>query len=99
MNDISNIPPAIFKFVEHELYNYEDTKKELKELKSDIAESSIGNMEFDNFSNTEKYPEGSSTETAVGTILQNKVAKRMSSTIKYIDKALKKLDENKAELY
>jgi RinA family phage transcriptional activator len=89
----------VFKFVEHELYNYEDTKKELRDLKDDIAESSLGNMELDNFSSTEKYPEGSSTETAVATILQNKVAKRMSSTIKYIDKTLGKLDESKAELY
>lgn len=90
---------AVFKFVEHELYNYEDTKKELRDLKDDIAESSISNMKLDNFSSTKKHPKGSNTETAVIIILQNKVAKRMSSTIKYIDRAINELEEEKAILY
>jgi len=93
------IPPAIFKFVEHELYNYEDTKEELKELKEDIAESGLGNLDYDDFSSTESYPSGSSTETATVDILQNKVAKRMSNTIRYIDKAIRELDEEKVRLY
>lgn len=94
-----DIPPAIFKFVEHELYNYEDTKEELKELKEDIAESSISNLDYDNFASTESYPEGSSTETAVSVLLQNKVAKRMSNTIRYIDRAVNELDEQHLEIY
>lgn len=99
MTKKEKIPPAIFKFVEHELYNYEDTKDELKDLKEDIAESSLGNLDFDDFSSTESYPEGSSTETAVVDILQNKVAKRMSNTIKYIDEAIGELDEEHFEVY
>ena len=93
------IPPAIFKFVEHELYNYEDTKQDLRELKEDIAESGLGNLDFDDFSSTESYPSGSSTETATVDIIQNKVAKRMSNTIRYIDKAIQELDEEKVRLY
>ena len=93
------IPPAIFKFVEHELYNYEDTKQDLRELKEDIAESDLGNLDFDDFSSTESYPSGSSTETATVDIIQNKVAKRMSNTIRYIDKAIQELDEEKVRLY
>lgn len=96
---MSDLPPAIFKFIEHELYNYEDTKDELRDLEEDIAESSIGNLDFDDFSSTEKYPEGSSTETAVADILQNKVAKRMSNTVKYIDTAINELDEQHFEIY
>ena len=95
----NDIPPAVFKFVEHELYNYNDTKEALEDLKEDIAKGSIGNMTYDNFSSTETYPEGSTTEAAFSEIIQNKVAKRMSNTIKYIDRALNKLDEQKLRLY
>ena len=95
----NKIPPAIFKFVEHELYNYEDTKQDLRELKEDIAESGLGNLDYDDFSSTESYPSGSSTETATVDIIQNKVAKRMSNTIRYIDKAIQELDEEKVRLY
>ena len=95
----TKLDKSIFKFVEHELYNYQDTKEDLKDLEKSIAEEAMGNIEYDNFSSTESYPGGSTTESAAIDIIQNKVAKRMADTIKNIEKALGKLDEEKLELF
>lgn len=32
------IPRAVFRYIEHELYNYEETKKKIYELREDILE-------------------------------------------------------------
>lgn len=90
------IDKAIFRYVEHELYNYIDTKKELEEMKLDIAEAVVGNIHYDNYS-TNKNP-GSSTETAATQLITNKAIIRATKTINDIDRAKKKLDEEKLEL-
>ena len=95
---LSKIPGHVFKFVEGELYHLEENKKDLNDLKEDIAASQLGNMEYDDM------PKGSggfhsSTETATMDILSNKVAMRAERTIKCIEKALKRLDDEKLELF
>ena len=90
------IDKAIFRYVEHELYNYIDTKKELEEMRLDIAEAVIGNIQYDNYS-TNKNP-GSSTETAATKLITNKAIIRATKTIKDIEKAKKQIDEEKLEL-
>jgi len=90
------IDKAIFRYVEHELYNYENTKKELEEMKLDIAEAVVGNIQYDNYS-INKNP-GSSTETAATKLITNKAIIRATKTIKDIEKAKKQIDEEKLEL-
>ena len=95
---MSKIDDAIFRFVEHELYNFENTKRELEELKLDIAESTAGNLAYDRYSSNPGYPR-SSTESAVTNIITNKAIIRATKTIRDIERAKKKLDEEKLELF
>lgn len=96
---MSQIEAAIYKFVEHELYDYKYMRKDLKELKDDIAFGTIGNTTYDNFSTTEKYSEGSGTENAGIKLMSNKVATRLLRTLEAIDRAVSRLDEEKAKLF
>ncbi|AZO96093.1 hypothetical protein [Halocella sp. SP3-1] len=96
---MSQIEAAIYKFVEHELYDYKYMRKDLKELKDDIAFGIIGNTTYDNFSTTEKYSEGSGTENAGIKLMSNKVATRLLRTLEAIDRAVSRLDEEKGKLF
>ena len=91
------IDKAIFRYVEHELYNYENTKKELEEMKLDIAEAVVGNIQYDNYS-INKNP-GSSTETAATKLITNKAIMRATKTIRDIERAKEKLDPDKEKLF
>ena len=95
---MSDIPDAIFRFVEHELYNYQSTKEDLKDMKEDIAESSLGNLDYDDFSSNKGYP-GSTTEATVTDIITNKAIIRATKTIRDIEEAKNKLDEDKLKLF
>lgn len=96
---MSDIPGAIFKFVEYELYHLQDTKKELKELKKELSEEQLGNMSYDSFSSNKSNSPGSGVENSAINIIQNKVAIRASKTINNIESAINKLDEDKLELF
>ncbi|MTI62260.1 MAG: hypothetical protein FH762_20135 [Firmicutes bacterium] len=89
---------AIFRFVEHELYNYESTIEELKEIKNDIREESAGNITYGNESTTPPYPK-SSSETAVIDLITNKAIMRATKTIRDIERAKEKLDGDKLKLF
>ena len=96
---VSDIPGAVFKYVEYELYHFQDTKKELEELKKDIANSQVGNISYDDFSSNKTNNHVSMVENTAIDILQNKVAIRASKTISNINNTLKRLDEEKVELF
>ena len=96
---MSDIPGAIFKFVEYELYHLQDTKKELKELKKELSEEQLGNISYDDFSSNKSNTPGSGVENSAINIIQNKVAIRASKTINNIESAINKLDEDKLELF
>lgn len=90
---------AVFSFVEHELYNYESTIQELKELKNDIREESAGNITYGNESTTPNYSIGSSCEAGVIDIITNKAIMRAAKTIRDIERAYEKLDGDKMKLF
>lgn len=96
---MSDIPGAVFKYVEYELYHYEDTKEELKELEKDLASEQIGNLSYDDFSNNQSNEKVSMVENSAIDMIQNKVAIRASKTIDDIERALNKLNEEKVELF
>ena len=96
---MSDIPGAVFKFVEYELYHLQDTKKELEQLKKELSEEQLGNMTYDSFSTNKSNSPGSGVENSAINILQNKVAIRASKTINSIEKAVHKLDEDKLILF
>ncbi len=101
---MKELPDAKFRYIEHELYNYKHTLKELDEIDvDDIETESMGNLApYDKFSTTEKYEEGSSTEVAAFNRLENKVAVSMLRTVKAVNrmfKQIKKEDKNKAKLF
>ena len=78
-----------FRYVESELYNYDETKKELEELQEDIR-NSTPDMSGDvvKVGKVSSQPEAKSIQ-----LLTNKVLVRMDRTIKAIDKALSILGE------
>lgn len=78
-----------FRYVESELYNYDETKKELEELQEDIR-NSTPDMSGDMVKGgtVSSQPEAKSIQ-----LLTNKVLVRMDRTIKAIDKALSILGE------
>jgi RinA family phage transcriptional activator len=96
---MTELKPAIFKFVEHELYNYKYMRRDLRELREDIASGTIGNTTYDHFSTTERYPEGSGVEDASIRLISNKVATRLLRTIEAIDRAIGSLEEEKARMF
>ena len=81
------------------MYDLDKTVENLKDLKNDIAETAVGGSSYDNYSTTERYPEGSTTERTAIRILTNNQAYRMTKTINCINEALQELDEEKLELY
>ncbi|MFW6030178.1 MAG: hypothetical protein ACOCRO_07990 [Halanaerobiales bacterium] len=99
MSAKAGLDNAVFRFVEHELYNYESTKKELKELKNDIREESAGNITYDNYSTTPTYSDSGSPETAVIDLITNKAIMRATKTIRDIERAKMKLDPDKEKLF
>ena len=96
---MSKLPDAIFKFVEHELYNLEDTKKELEELKEELPASSIGGSDYNDMSSGQSNENYSSTESTALDILTNKAVLRAIKTIRDIESAKKKFDEQKLKLF
>ncbi|QTL96546.1 DUF1492 domain-containing protein [Iocasia frigidifontis] len=92
---------SVFRFVEHELYNYQETIKDLKEINhDDIETKSSGNLlPYDRYSSNRSYPWGSSTEDCGIDLITNKIAYRMKRTIEAIGRAKKRLDDEKKELF
>ena len=95
----AGLDDAIFRFVEHELYNYESTIEELKEIKNDIREEASGNINYNNYSTTPSYPSGSSSESAAIDLITNKAIMRATKTIRDIERAYEKLDGDKMKLF
>lgn len=88
------IDRAIFKYIEHELYSYEDSKRELALTREEIIEG-------------EEKPEVSVMGGSLGNKTQNKAIKLMTSNyilkaekvIQAIEKSLKLLDDKHRALF
>ena len=96
---MSKIPDAVFKYIEHELYNLEETKQELKELKNDISSSSIGEMEYNDMPSGQSNENYSSTEATALDMITNKAIVRATKTIRDIEAAKQRLNEDKIRLF
>ena len=84
----------IYKYVEHELYNYNNSKKELEDLKYEVIEfskKSDGLPKGNNISNP--------TEDKVFKIIENERITYLSKIIKNIDHVLNNLDEIYRKLF
>jgi len=88
------IEKSIFKYIEHELYNYSETKKELDNYKDDIIEGTV-------------RPEVSVSGGRIGDSTGNKAIKLTTSkfilkgekTVRAIDKSLKVLTSDHRKLF
>ena len=84
---------SIFRYIEHELYNYGSTKKEIAELKEDII-TGVPQVET-------VVQSGTSDQTLRKTekLMTNKVLQRMEKTIRAIDMALVRLGDQHRQLF
>ena len=81
-------------FIEEEIKNHEKNKKLLIDLKEDVANSALGNMDYDDM------PKGSggfysTTEEAALDIISSRAIMRVQRNIMSIEEAKKELDEEK----
>ena len=95
MSFSTELAPSHFKFVEHELYDYRRNKRKLKELSAEIAESSIGNIDYTAVMTTGSV--GSATEAAAMDIITNTVALRTAETVQAIENTIRDLKKEKQE--
>jgi RinA family phage transcriptional activator len=88
---------AVFRFVEHELYNYDLTKGELEELREDIIS---GTPARDDLMTTVQTGRISNPTAARGEkLVTSKVLTRMARTVTAIERALEKMDEQHQILF
>ena len=91
------LPRAVFRYIEHELYHYDVTKREMEELREEIIYSSppreVIAVNDDNGYHSDVV--GSKTVKLV----TNAALVRMSRVVLAIDKALSKLADEHKQLF
>ena len=85
-------------YIERELYDYEFNKRELKELKLDIAYDGISPF-IDDRPETNKESKTSVTERAGVELLSNRVILRMTRVLNSIGRALDQLNYEEHNFY
>ena len=88
---------AVFRYVEHELYNYDYTVREIKEMREDILNST--NSPEVKPEKQGKYINGDVTFSKVARLTTNVALLRMQETTAAIDKALRLLSEQHTHLF
>lgn len=91
------IPRAVFRYVEHELYSYEQTKKEIQELREDILEDRPALIEIASISKAGYISDPTSSK--VTRLLTSKALKKMVDNIRAIDRALSRLTDEHRRLF
>lgn len=82
---------SIYNYIEYELYNYNNSKKELK---MDEEDAIYGVNEFDlNAGIRAKYKKSNKVENSAIKILSTKKITKLTATIKAIDNALNTLEK------
>lgn len=89
------LPRAIFRYVEHELYNYDLTKKELGELRQEIISLSSS----PGFVAVNENGTSDSTGKKAVKLITNAAIARMTKTLAGIDKALMRLANHHRQLF
>ena len=87
------LPPRIFSYVEHELYNYESTSEEISYMKDDIVNSSPP------ITDRVQSGIGNTTQSKGIQLTSNVALMRMEKTVKAIDSAMKLLGEEHAQIF
>lgn len=85
---------AVFKYVEHELYNYDYTKESLKELKEDI----INEIPYKEVVPGAGYVSDPTGKKAVK-LVTSKALSRMAKVVMAIDRALSRLSDDHRQLF
>ena len=81
-----------FEYIERELFNYDETKKEIEDLREDILSEAPAVSELATTIMTGTTSD--STGRKAEKLLTNKVLVRMAKTVKGIDRALSRLSES-----
>lgn len=85
---------AIFRYIEHELYNYDETIKEIQEIRNNIIEQSP----YKETVPGSGYISDPTARKAIKLITSTAIA-RMERTIRAIDRALELLPEEHNQLF
>lgn len=93
---MAKIPRAVFRYIEHELYNYEATKKEIKELRKDIILSSPPREIV--AANGDRHYSDTVKVKAVKLVTSTALA-RMSRVVTAIERALARLTEEHRRIF
>lgn len=88
------IPPAVFRYIEHELYNQDEIRQELQRIKADIIEGSSAV----NHSGGRTGP-GDPTGSKVVKLVSSPSILAMERSTRAVDKALQMLNEDHRMLY
>ncbi len=91
------LAPAQFKIIEHELFNYDDTKAELEALKDQVINAPPPPP--DERANVINGSVSNPTLTKTEKILSNSVITHMDRTVRAIEAALMLLDEQHNEIF
>lgn len=90
------IPPAVFRHIEHELYNYDQTKKALEESRLSIIHQTPGGQAGGGGSNKEP---GDPTGSKAIKLLSTPTLLHMERVVHAIDTALKMLNDDHRALF
>lgn len=86
-----------FEYIERELFNYDETRREIDELREDIISEAPAVSEL--ATSITSGTKSDSTEKKAEQLLTNKVLARMIKTVKAIDRALGRLSETHEMLF
>lgn len=88
------IPPATWRFIEQELYNYDATKKEIESLREDIISTSAHPI-----NTAGKQGPGDPTSGKVVKLMSSPALAQMERTVRAIEKAFAMLSEDHLLVY
>ena len=95
MTNLHKINRSIFRYVEHELYSYHQTKKEIEDIRESIIE---GTCKPESGSRTEGCT-SDTTGSKVSRLLSSAALMRMERVINAIDVSLDRLGEQHRDLF
>jgi len=90
------LPRAVFRYIEHELYNYDATKKAIEELREDIILSSPPREVV--AANGDRYY-GDTVGTKTVKLVTSTALARMSRAVVAIERTLARLTEDHRQLF
>ena len=97
---MTKIPRAVFRYVEHELYNYEASKRQLEELREDILSKAERPVEVVKIGGGGSKPTGRDITSETGIeLVTNSALVRLSRRIIEIEEALRQLSPSHRQLF